>query len=113
MHERNSTYYHLYSDGSFTNGSYAMGYASSSSPTGAFAQGAANPIAKSTANVIGPGGGSVMGGPHRGDWTVYHGRATANGPRTVRIDPLVLALEPAHIRRISPEAGLSSTRRCR
>jgi hypothetical protein len=47
------------------------------------------PILKSTADVIGPGGGSVVTGPHGDDWLVYHGRAVAGGPRTLRFDPLV------------------------
>jgi beta-xylosidase len=89
MHKRNSTYYLFYSGGSFTNGSYAMGYATSSSPTGTFAKASANPILKSTADVIGPGGGSLTTGPRGGDWMVYHARATAGAPRTLRIDPLV------------------------
>jgi hypothetical protein len=89
MHKRNSTYYLFYSSGSWTNASYAMGYATSSSPNGTFAKASANPILKSTADVVGPGGGSVTTGPHCGDWMVYHGRTIAAGPRTLRIDPLV------------------------
>jgi beta-xylosidase len=82
-------YYLLYSGGSFTDATYAMGYAFASSPTGPFVKPAAGPILKSTADVIGPGGGSTVTGPHGDDWLVYHGRATAGGPRTLRIDPLV------------------------
>jgi beta-xylosidase len=89
MHKRKSTYYLFYSGGGWTDASYAMGYATSSSPTGTFAKASANPILKSTAAVVGPGGGSVTAGPHGGDWMVYHGRAIAGGPRTLRIDPLV------------------------
>jgi arabinan endo-1,5-alpha-L-arabinosidase len=89
MHKRKPTYYLFYSAGNWTNASYAMGYATSSSPTGSFAKATANPILKSTADVIGPGGGSLTTGPHGGDWLVYHGRAIAGGPRTLRIDPLV------------------------
>jgi beta-xylosidase len=85
----NSTYYLFYSGGSFADASYAMGYATASSPTGTFAKASANPILKSTANVIGPGGGSVTTEPAGGDWMLYHGRAIAGGPRTLRIDPLV------------------------
>jgi hypothetical protein len=28
-------------------------------------------------------------GPRGDDWLIYHGRAVAGGPRTLRIDPLV------------------------
>jgi hypothetical protein len=89
MHRRNNTYYLFYSGGNWTDGSYAMGYATSFSPTGPYTKASANPILKSTADVIGPGGGSVTRGPFGGDWMLYHGRALAGGPRTLRIDPLV------------------------
>jgi len=89
MHKRNSTYYLFYSGGDWTNATYGMGYATASTPTGTFFKASANPILKSTADVIGPGGGSVTTGPHGGDWMTYHGRAIAGGTRTLRIDPLV------------------------
>ena len=44
---------------------------------------------KSTKHVVGPGGGSVVTGPHDRDWLVYHGREAAGSARTLRIDPLV------------------------
>jgi beta-xylosidase len=99
MHKRSSTYYLFYSGGNWTDASYGMGYARSSSPTGTFFKASANPVLKSTAGVIGPGGGSVTAGPHGGDWMVYHGRAIAGGPRTLRIDPLVwnTAYVPARV----------------
>ena len=82
-------YYLLYSGGNFTDASYAMGYALAPSPTGPFSKPASVPILKSTADVNGPGGGSVVTGPRGDDWLVYHGRARAGAPRTLRIDPLV------------------------
>jgi arabinan endo-1,5-alpha-L-arabinosidase len=82
-------YYVFYSGGNWADATYAMGYARSTTPTGFFIKRSANPILKSTANVIGPGGGSVTVGPHGGDWMVYHGRAYAGGPRTLRIDPVL------------------------
>ena len=85
---RNSAYYLFYSGGSFGDASYAMGYATALSPTGTFSKASANPILKSTADAIGPGGGSVTTGPSGGDWMIYHARAIAGGPRTLRIDPL-------------------------
>ena len=75
MTHHRSGYYLLYSGGSFTNATYAMGYAYASSPTGPFAKPSSEPILKSTADVIGPGGGSVVTGPRGDDWLVYHGRA--------------------------------------
>jgi hypothetical protein len=87
-HHRNG-YYLLYSGASFTDASYAMGYAFASSPTGPFVKPSSEPILKSTADVIGPGGGSVITGPRGDDWLVYHGRAAPGGARTLRIDPLV------------------------
>jgi arabinan endo-1,5-alpha-L-arabinosidase len=89
MHKRKSTYYLFYSGGNWTDASYGMGYATSSSPMGTYTKASANPILKSTADVIGPGGGSVTAGPHGGDWMIYHGRAVAGGTRSLRIDPLV------------------------
>jgi beta-xylosidase len=87
-HHRNG-YYLLYSGASFADASYAMGYAFASSPTGPFVKPSSEPILKSTADVIGPGGGSVITGPRGDDWLIYHGRATPGGARTLRIDPLV------------------------
>jgi arabinan endo-1,5-alpha-L-arabinosidase len=88
-HRRLSRYYLFYSGGVFTDASYGMGYRVASSPTGPFVRPAGNPILRSTPAVNGPGGGSVTRGPHGGDWMIYHGRAVAGGPRTLRIDPVV------------------------
>lgn len=89
MHLRGSTYYLFYSGGRWTDATYAMGYATSSSAVGPFEKADENPILRSTTQVNGPGGGSVIAGP-RGDlWMAYHGRGCAHGPRTLRIDPLV------------------------
>lgn len=89
MTRHGSGYYLLYSGGSFTNATYAMGYALGSSPMGPFSKPSAVPILKSTPDVIGPGGGSVVTGPAGDEWLLYHGRAVAGGARTLRIDPLV------------------------
>jgi beta-xylosidase len=82
-------YYLLYSGGTFTNATYAMSYAYSTSPTGPFVKPSTTPMLKSTPEVIGPGGGSAITGPRGDDWLVYHGRASSSAPRTLRIDPLV------------------------
>jgi beta-xylosidase len=89
LEKHGSAYYLFYSAGNWTDASYGMGYGISSSAVGPFAKPSANPVLKSTADVIGPGGGSVTIGPHGGDWLVYHGRAYDGGPRTLRIDPVV------------------------
>src|SRR3954452_319154 len=87
-HHRNG-YYLLYSGASFADASYAMGYAFAPSPTGPFVKPSSEPILKSAADVLGPGGGSVITGPCGHHWLIYHGRATPGGARTLRIDPLV------------------------
>jgi beta-xylosidase len=82
-------YYLFYSGGRFTDDTYAMSYALAASPTGPFTKPQRQPFLKSTKQVIGPGGGSVITGPSGGDWLVYHGRDIADGARTLRVDPLV------------------------
>ena len=89
MVRHGGTYYLLYSGGRFSDASYAMGYATASSPTGPFTKALTNPFLAATEDVVGPGGGSVVVGPHGGDWLIYHGRAVAGGARTLRVDPLV------------------------
>jgi len=64
----------------------AMSYALASSPTGAVHQAVERPLLKSTKHVVGPGGGSVVTGPHDRDWLVYHGREAAGSARTLRVD---------------------------
>ena len=51
--------------------------------------GGATPLLHTVALVNGPGGGSLVDGPHGGDRLVYHGRAWRAAARTPRIDPLV------------------------
>jgi hypothetical protein len=89
MLRHGGTYYLLYSGGRFSDASYAMGYAIASSPTGPFTKALTNPFLAGKEDVVGPGGGSVVVGPHGGDWLIYHGRAVAGGARTLRVDPLV------------------------
>jgi len=86
-------YYLFYSGSSWTS-TYAMGYATATSPLGPFRKSPRNPILRGTAAVPGPGGGSVVAGPHGGLWMVYHGWTGGpgndqGGLRTLRIDPLV------------------------
>ena len=87
-------YYLFYSGGSYLAG-YGMGYATASTPTGdagptPFVKSASNPILKEANGVLGPGGGSIIRGPHGKDWLVYHARATDyTQPRTLRLDSVV------------------------
>lgn len=91
---RHGSLYYLFYSGNDYNGSYAMGYATSGSPTGPFTKYAGNPILHGNKHVVGPGGGSVVQGPDGNLWMVYHawsGREgyENGGARTMRIDPLV------------------------
>ena len=88
--------YYLFYSGNDILRAYGMGYATALSPLGPFRKSAHNPILRGNATVVGPGGGSVVPGPHGGLWLVYH--AWTGGPgygpgqegrRTLRIDPLV------------------------
>jgi beta-xylosidase len=89
LHRHGSLYYLFYSGGDFT-ANYAMGYAVGASPLGPFTKSKANPILKGNANVVGPGGGSVVQGPlTRADQMIYAARAALGQPRTLRLDRLV------------------------
>jgi beta-xylosidase len=88
---RGRLYYLLYSANDWL-GDYAMGYAVSRSPLGPFLKGS-RPILEGSAEAGGPGGGSVVVGPHGGDWLVYHARRTrrpspGDRPRLLHVDPL-------------------------
>ncbi len=85
--------YDLFYSGNDWQHDYAMGYATSSSPMGPFTKCTCNPILHDVKGVTGPGGGSVIQGPHGGWWLAYH--AWTGGPgydsggvRNLRIDPL-------------------------
>jgi beta-xylosidase len=89
MHRRGAWYYLFYSGGDFQ-ANYAMGYAVGRSPLGSFAKYGGNPILAGNSAVVGPGGGSVVRGPLTGaDQMIYHARAAAGQPRTLRLDRLV------------------------
>ena len=83
---RGDSYELFYSGGVFTQ-SYGMGAATAAAPTGPFAKSALNPLMYDTADVKGPGGGSLVTGPGGGEWVAYHGRAGAHPlPRLLRLD---------------------------
>jgi beta-xylosidase len=90
------TRYYLFYSGNDWNHDYKMGYATAGTPLGPFVKSPRNPILHGNAHVVGPGGGSVVVGPHGGDWLVYH--AWTGGPgygvgqegiRTLRLDRLI------------------------
>jgi Glycosyl hydrolases family 43 len=98
-HRRGSRYYLFYSGGDWQ-GAYGMGYGVGSSPLGPFTKSPTNPILKGTSAVVGPGGGSVVTGPlTQADQMIYHARAAAGQPRTLRIDRLIWndSVEPAAV----------------
>ena len=92
MVKHGATYDLFYSGNSWQH-DYAMGYATSSSPMGPFTKCRCNPILHEVKGVTGPGGGSVIRGPHGGWWLAYHGWTGGpgydfGGVRNLRIDPL-------------------------
>lgn len=86
--------YDLFYSGSAWENTYAMGYATASSPMGPFTKCTCNPILHGTSHVVGPGGGSAVQGPDGGWWLVYHAwnagaDHSAGDQRNLRIDPLL------------------------
>jgi beta-xylosidase len=90
MLKHNGRYYLMYS-GSGANGpEYAIGYATSTSPTGPFTKFPGNPIARQGDGVFGPGHHCVVTGPDGNLWMVYHQQdSTRVGwDRFLAIDPI-------------------------
>ena len=86
--QRGSGSHLLYSGGVFT-GQYGMGDSTGPSPTGPFTKYAGNPVLIDGNGVVSAGGGSLVTGPHGGDWVAYHGRpGPSPAPRLLRLDPL-------------------------
>jgi xylan 1,4-beta-xylosidase len=90
MLKHKSTYYLMYSGTGANSPDYAVGYATSKSPTGPFVKYPGNPIAHRGGNVLGPGHHSVVEGPDGKLWMVYHQKWNAdhNFHRFLAIDPL-------------------------
>lgn len=90
MLKRDGVYYLFYSGGFYGDKSYAMGYATSDSPTGPFTKYAGNPIMASTGAVSGPGNNSffyTLDGKEL--FNCYHSHtvpAIGGGDRKVNID---------------------------
>lgn len=88
--KRNETYYLMYSGSGADSAKYAIGYATSKSPTGPFVKHRGNPIVQSHDNVFGPGHHCVVEGPGGDLWLVYHQKVseTIGWKRFLAIDPM-------------------------
>lgn len=88
--KRDKLYYLMYS-GSGANGPhYAIGYATAKSPLGPFEKHKANPIARRTDGIWGPGHHCVITGPDNKLWMLYHQKLDdqVNWKRFVALDPI-------------------------
>lgn len=97
MLKRNGVYYLMYSANCFCNSNYAVGYATSASPTGPFTKYEYNPIlsnAKVSRKVSGPGHHCIIKSPDNKEFfCVYHSQVNVgnlnsenNGIRQINID---------------------------
>lgn len=85
------TYYMMYSANFFGGANYAVGYATSSSPTGPFTKADHNPVLERGGHVTGTGHNMVLRMADGRMWCVYHARTDATGHRRlVFIDPLTI-----------------------
>jgi len=84
------TYYLTYSGSGADTPDYAIGYATSQSPTGPFVKYAGNPIVHRGGNVLGPGHHCIVERPDGKLWLVYHQKwnAERNWRRFLAIDPI-------------------------
>ncbi|MBT3200658.1 MAG: family 43 glycosylhydrolase [Phycisphaerales bacterium] len=90
MLKRNKTYYMMYSGTGANSLDYAVGYATSKSPTGPFVKHPGNPIIKRGGGALGPGHGCVVKDAAGKLWHVYHQQKDGSKPwnRFLCIDPL-------------------------
>jgi len=72
MLKHNKIYYLIYSGTGASSLNYAVGYATSKSPTGPFTKHPANPIISRTLTALGPGHGCVVKDAKGKLWHVYH-----------------------------------------
>lgn len=88
--KHHGTYYLTYSGSGADTPDYAIGYATSQSPTGPFVKYAGNPIVHRGGNVLGPGHHCVVEAPDGKLWLVYHQKwnAERNWRRFLAIDPI-------------------------
>ncbi len=90
MLKHKETYYLIYSGGGADTQDYAIGYATSKSPTGPFIKYAGNPIIKKGQGVFGPGHASVTKDRNGKMWMVYHQQKdkSKGWDRIICIDPV-------------------------
>lgn len=88
--KRDGVYYLMYSGTGADSPNYGIGYATAKSPLGPFEKFKGNPIAQRGGNVLGPGHHSVIEGPDKNLWLVYHQKwdEGRNFKRFLAIDPL-------------------------
>jgi len=90
MLKHNKTYYLMYSGTGANSLDYAVGYATSRSPTGPFVKHPGNPIIKRGSGALGPGHGCAVKDAKGKLWHVYHQQKDGTKPwnRFICIDPL-------------------------
>jgi beta-xylosidase len=90
MLKHKKTYYLMYSGTGANSLDYAVGYATSKSPTGPFVKHKGNPIIKRGNGALGPGHGCVVKDRAGKLWHVYHQQKDGSRPwnRFLCIDPL-------------------------
>ncbi|MDP6545423.1 MAG: glycoside hydrolase family 43 protein [Phycisphaerae bacterium] len=90
MLKHKGTYYLMYSGTGANSLDYAVGYATSKSPTGPFVKHKGNPIIKRGNGALGPGHGCVVKDAKGKMWHVYHQQKDGSKPwnRFLCIDPL-------------------------
>ena len=85
--KRRGRYYQMFSGGSFTDDTYAIGIAEAESPLGPWKKHPRNPIFKGGAKILGPGHHSVVHGPDGATlYAVYHGYVPGDPGRKIHID---------------------------
>ncbi|WP_425148712.1 glycoside hydrolase family 43 protein [Deinococcus sp.] len=91
LHRAGGAYYLLYSGGSYNDGSYAVGYATSPHLLGPYRKADPNPLVVTKGAAVGPGHQSVVRDAAGQDWLVYHAWTAGAvgdgyGERSLRID---------------------------
>lgn len=88
--KRNQTYYLLYSGSGANTPDYAVGYATSSSPTGPFTRSPGNPIVHRSNSIFGPGHGCAIRDDAGQWWHIYHQKRNdkVEWDRFICLDPL-------------------------
>ena len=90
--KRRERYYQMYSGGSFTDSSYAIGMAEAASPRGPWRKDPRNPILRGGTRIVGPGHHSFVFGPDVATrYAVYHGYVAGESGRKVNMDRLFWA----------------------